>query len=251
VTIEITTVTAAAILIGNELLSGRVADENLHFIATHLVDNGIDLLEVRVIPDDSDKIINTVRELKAQVDYVFTTGGIGPTHDDITSECIAKAFDKPLIQDPETAKILREFFKGRGVEANDERMRMANMPEGAVPVIHEHGPVPGFRMDNVYVMAGVPRAMQAMLLAAIPELRKGDKIVSESLTCDLQEGTIANPLGEIQSRYHDVDIGSYPLSKEYNYHVSLVVRGKNKANVLSAFNEIKKLISELNGISIL
>lgn len=240
-------VTAAAVLIGNELLSGRVVDQNMHYIATSLVDEGIDLVEVRVVPDEGEKIVQAIRELKDRVDYVFTTGGIGPTHDDITAEYIAKAFSQPLIQHPETARILREYFESKGIEANEERMRMANMPEGAEPVLHDHGPVPGFRMENVFVMAGVPRVMQAMLKGAIPLLRKGQKVHSASLRCNLQEGTIAKPLGVIQQKFPQVDIGSYPLSKQFNYDVSLVVRGRDSALVLQVFEEINSLVATLGG----
>ncbi len=240
-------VTAAAVLIGNELLSGRVVDQNMHYIATTLVRCGIELSEVRVIPDDCDAIVNTIRELTDCVDYVFTTGGIGPTHDDISAECIAKAFSKPLIQHPKTAEILRVFFKEKGVEANAERMRMANMPEGAQPLLHDHGPVPGFRIKNVYVMAGVPLAMQAMLDATIPELRKGKRVSSISLRCNLQEGTLAKPLGEIQARFPEVDIGSYPLSREFNRNVALVARCTDVILLDEVKAEIKEMITELGG----
>ncbi|MCB1754850.1 MAG: competence/damage-inducible protein A [Gammaproteobacteria bacterium] len=244
---ETETVRAAAILIGNELLSGRIADENMHYIANALVDAGIVLAEVRVIPDDCELIVKTVRELKEQVDYVFTTGGIGPTHDDITAECIAKAFEQPLIQHPQTADSLRKLFAERGVEANAERMRMANMPQGAVPLLHKRSPVPGFRMENVYVLAGVPVIMRSMLDAAIPELKKGKRVHSASVRCDLQEGTLAKDLALIQQNHKNVDIGSYPLSKEYNHNVSLVVRGVDPDAVRTVSGEIKGLIVRLGG----
>ncbi len=240
-------VTAAAVLIGNELLSGSVADKNMHYIAKSLVQSGITLTEVRVIPDDCDVIVKVIRELRTQVDYVFTTGGIGPTHDDITAESIAKAFDLPLIQHPKTAHILREFFESKNVEVNDERMRMANMPEGAKPVLHDQSPVPGFCIENVYVMAGVPGAMRSMLDAAIPGLKKGKPVHSVSLRCDLQEGTLAKKLAAIQAGYPAIDIGSYPLSQEFHYHVSLVVRGVDKILINEVCTKIKKLIAELDG----
>ena len=240
-------VTAAAVLIGNELLSGSVVDQNMNYIATSLSNAGISLLEVRVIPDLSDVIVNTLLELKDKVDYIFTTGGIGPTHDDITAESIARAFGRPLIQDQRTADTMRRFFESRGVEANDERMRMANMPQGAEPIEHENSVVPGFRIENVYVMAGVPGIMRSMLNAAIPGLKKGLPIHSVSVRCDLQEGTLAKGLAVIQEQYSTVDIGSYPLSREFNYNVSLVVRGTDHSQVAAAEQEIGKLISNLGG----
>ena len=240
-------VTAAAILIGNELLSGSVADANLQYIAKTLVGSGIVLQEVRIVPDDSEVIVATVREMKDKVDYVFTTGGIGPTHDDITAECIARAFSRPLIQHEETADIMRRFFKEKGVEANEERMRMANMPEGAEPVRHDHSVVPGFRMENVFVMAGVPKVMRSMLDAALPLLRKGKPVLSVSIRCDLQEGSLARGLAEIQDEYAAVDIGSYPLSREFNYNVSLVVRGTDQAVLDTVSARIEALIISLEG----
>lgn len=240
-------VNAAAILIGNELLSGRIADENMHYIANSLVAVGITLTEVRVIPDDSEVIISTVNELRARCDYVFTTGGIGPTHDDITAECIAKAFAKPLIEHPETGESLREFFKNKGVDANPERMRMANMPVGAEPLRHEGSPVPGFVMENVYVLAGVPRIMRTMLDAAIPSLRKGLPTLSVSVRCDVAEGTIAKGLAVLQSEYPHVDIGSYPLSREYDFNVTLVIRGTDANQLNTIADKVEQLVGDLSG----
>lgn len=240
-------VTAAAVLIGSELLSGRIADENMHYIANSLVQVGVTLSEVRVIADDCEVIINTVNELRARYDYVFTTGGIGPTHDDITAECIAKAFVKPLIQHPETGKSLRAFFEKKGVEANPERMRMANMPEGATPLKHEGSPVPGFVMENVYVLAGVPRIMQTMLDAAIPQLQKGRPTLSVSVRCDVQEGTLAKGLALLQTEYPNADIGSYPLSREFDFNVSLVVRGTDADELEEIADKVETLIAELGG----
>ena len=244
-------VTAAAVLIGNELLSGSVADKNMHYIACKLVEAGIVLLEVRVIPDDCAVIAATVREMSDKVDYVFTTGGIGPTHDDITAECIAKAFDKPLIQHPETAETLRTFFAEKGVEANAERMRMANMPEGAEPLKHKGSAVPGFRMHNVYVMAGVPSIMQSMLDAAVPGLRTGRPVLSQSIRCDLSEGALAHGLKQIQEDFaDDVDIGSYPLSREEHFHVRLVIRGVDQEINNQVRERIAALIASLDGVII-
>ncbi len=240
-------VTAAAVLIGNELLSGSVADENMHYIAISLVRAGITLEEVRVIPDKGEVIVRTVRELKDRVDYVFTTGGIGPTHDDITAQYIAEAFHQPLIQHAETARFLRDFFQSKGVEANAERMRMANMPAEAVPLEHHNSVVPGFRVENVYVLAGVPKVMRSMLDAAIPGLRKGRRVHSTSIRCDLQEGTLAKGLARIQNEFAGVDIGSYPLSREFNYNVSLVIRGVEADLVDRVAEKVQALIAGLDG----
>lgn len=240
-------VTAAAVLIGNELLSGRIADENMHYIANSLVDVGITLTEVRVIPDDCDVIMSAVNELRARCDYVFTTGGIGPTHDDITAECIAKAFAKPLIEHPEVGKSLREFFNSKGVDANPERMRMANMPVGAEPLRHEGSPVPGFVMENVYVLAGVPRIMRTMLDAAIPMLRKGLPTLSVTVRCDVAEGTLAKGLSLLQFEHPSVDIGSYPLAREYDFNVALVIRGTDSIELNNIADKVEQLISELQG----
>ncbi|HBR99044.1 MAG TPA: competence/damage-inducible protein A [Gammaproteobacteria bacterium] len=240
-------ITAAAVLIGNELLSGSVKDKNLHYIATSLLNAGITLREVRVIPDDCEAIVDAVNTLRASMDYVFTTGGIGPTHDDITAECIAKAFGRDLIQHAETAETMRAYFTSKGVEANDERMRMANMPDGAEPVRNEHSVVPGFRMENVYVLAGVPSVMRSMMDAAIPLLRRGRPIYTSSVRCDLQEGSLARGLADIQNAHPGVDIGSYPLSKAFNYDVSLVVRGTDEALVAQVIDAIVVLIGQLNG----
>ncbi len=242
-----TKVTAAVILIGNELLSGRIADENMHYIATSLVRVGVTLSEVRVIADDCAMIIDTVNNLRSRYNYVFTTGGIGPTHDDITAECIAQAFAKPLIQHPEVCKSLKAFFEAKGVDANAERMRMANMPEGATPLEHEGSPVPGFVMENVYVLAGVPRIMQSMLVAAIPQLEKGRPTISVSVRCNVQEGTLAKGLAVLQLKHPTVDIGSYPLSREFDFNVTLVVRGTDAQELNEIADKIEALIADLKG----
>jgi molybdenum cofactor synthesis domain-containing protein len=240
-------VTAAVILIGNELLSGSVADENMHYIANALVKAGITLTEVRVIADLSDVIVKTVRTLKEQVDYVFTTGGIGPTHDDITAEAIAEAFNQPLLQDPETAKQLKAYFEKKGVDANEAQMRMANMPKGGKPIAHAHSVVPGFFIENVYVLAGVPKIMRSMLDAAIPDLKKGKPVLSVSVRCDVMEGKLAKGLGDIQNMNPELDIGSYPLSKEQDFNVSLVVRGTEQLAIDVAVERIQALIVSLDG----
>lgn len=242
-----TTVTAALILIGNELLSGRTQDTNLHTIANALGAYGIRLVEARVIADDAQTIQATVNTLRAQCDYVFTTGGIGPTHDDITAENIAAAFDVPLIEHPEARSRLVEYFRGRGIEPNEARMRMARTPEGATLVDNPVSVAPGFCIDNVYVMAGVPRIMAAMLENILPELRKGNLMLSASVVCNLPEGELAAPLGEIQARYADADIGSYPGKSADGFRVNLIARSERRDVLESIEQEFEAMIAELSG----
>ncbi len=240
-------ITAALILIGNELLSGRTQDANLSHLALRLSEIGVGLVEARVIPDVEDTIIATVNELRERVTYVFTTGGIGPTHDDITAECIAKAFDVPLIRHPEAERRLLDYFDSRGVEVNEARLRMANTPEGAELIANQISVAPGFCIGNVYVMAGVPKVMQVMVEEILPRLRHGAPITSATVVCDLPEGTVATGLREIQSKYSDLTIGSYPGKANTGYRVSLVVRGAESEEVAAAAADIESLVRDLGG----
>lgn len=240
-------VSAALILIGNELLSGRTQDANLSHLAQRLGEVGISLVEARVIPDVEEKIIATVNELRQRVTYVFTTGGIGPTHDDITAECIAKAFDVPLIRHPEAERRLREYFESRGVEVNEARLRMANTPEGAELIANQISVAPGFSIGNVFVMAGVPKVMQVMVEEILPRLEHGVPISSATVVCDLPEGSVAMGLREIQSKYVDLSIGSYPGRANTGYRVSLVVRGADSEQVAAAAIDIESLVHDLGG----
>lgn len=241
------TVTAALILIGNELLSGRTQDTNLHTLANALGARGIRLAEARVIADDAAVIQDTVNTLRAQCDYVFTTGGIGPTHDDITAENIAAAFGVPLIEHPEARDRLLAYFQSRDVEPNEARMRMARTPEGATLVDNPVSVAPGFRMGNVYVMAGVPRIMSAMLENILPELRQGNRVLSASVICNLPEGELAKPLGEIQARYPDADIGSYPGKSDAGFRVNLIARSENPQTIKQSKHDIIAMIETLGG----
>ncbi len=240
-------ITAALVLIGNELLSGRTQDVNLHHLAQRLSEAGIRLVEARVIPDIEETIIATVNEMRERVSYVFTTGGIGPTHDDITAECVAKAFDVPLIRHPEAARRLIDYFETRGVEVNEARLRMANTPEGAELIANQISVAPGFYIGNVYVMAGVPKVMQVMVEEILPRLEHGTPITSATVVCDLPEGTVAMGLREIQSRYTDLSIGSYPGKANTGYRVSLVVRGADAEQVSAAAAAITSLVRGLGG----
>lgn len=239
------TVTACLVIIGNEILSGRTQDANLNHLALRLNSVGVQLREARVIPDVEDTIVATVNEVRANYDYVFTTGGIGPTHDDITSAAIAKAFGVNIHRHPEAEKILRSHYTDGQV--NEARLKMADVPEGAALLDNPVSAAPGFRMGNVYVMAGVPRICQAMVDAIIPELRGGSPVQSLSITTDLPEGDIADGLTDIQNRYPDVEIGSYPTYKAGGFSTTLVLRSPDAARNSAAGDEIRALISAIGG----
>ncbi|HLJ20350.1 MAG TPA: competence/damage-inducible protein A [Stellaceae bacterium] len=240
-------VTACVLIIGNEILSGRTQDVNLSYLAKGLGQAGVRLREARVIPDVPDVIVATVNEVRARYDYVFTTGGIGPTHDDITNECVAKAFGVPLILHAEAKRILEERYRERGMELNEARLRMAHVPEGAALVLNPISGAPGFRMENVYVMAGVPQIMQAMFEGVKGELRGGRPVRSRAISCGLAEGQLAKGLGEIQARYPDIDIGSYPWYRRGAYGVSLVLRSPDEGRLGLASDEVVDLVRGLGG----
>ncbi|HEY7992008.1 MAG TPA: molybdopterin-binding protein [Stellaceae bacterium] len=238
-------VTACVLIIGNEILSGRTQDTNLNFIAKGLVERGVRLMEARVIPDIADTIVATVNEVRAKYDYVFTTGGIGPTHDDITAECIAKAFGVPLVLNDEIHQMMLKRYPPGGL--NEARLRMAHTPEGASLVPNPIQGPPGFRMGNVIVMAGVPRIMQGMFGAILHELNGGPPIVSRTVNCPLPEGVIARGLGEIQARYPELDIGSYPTFGRGTPETNLVLRGTDTAKLADAVGETTELVRSLGG----
>ncbi|HEY5210601.1 MAG TPA: molybdopterin-binding protein [Stellaceae bacterium] len=237
--------TACVLIIGNEILSGRTQDINLNYIAKGLVERGVRLMEARVIPDIADTIVATVNELRAKYDYVFTTGGIGPTHDDITAENVARAFGVPLILHPEIHQMMLARYQPG--QLNEARLRMAHTPEGASLVPNPVQGPPGFRIGNVIVMAGVPRIMQGMFDAIRHQLNGGPPIRSRSVNCKLPEGLIAKGLGEIQGRYPEIDIGSYPTFARGGPETNLVSRGTDPARLAAAVGEIMKLVSDLGG----
>ena len=242
------TVTACLILIGNEILSGRTQDKNLSFLANGLNEIGIQLREARVIPDIREKIVETVNACRAEFDYVFTTGGIGPTHDDITSECIAEAFGVPMFRDQATIDLLNSYMQRRGrSEMNEARMRMATFPEGAVLIKNEVSAAPGYKIGNVFVMAGVPRIMQAMFEEAKVHLEGGRKMLSRGIAVDLPEGTIAEPLALVQARFREVDIGSYPQMREVGFRVSVVARGTDPDRLDQVVGELMQSLRDLGG----
>lgn len=233
-------VTACVLIIGNEILSGRTQDTNLQHIALTLGKWGIQVREARVVPDVENIIVEHVNEARRSYDYVFTTGGIGPTHDDITAECIARAFAVPLVTHPEIARMLETRPAPPDVMA--ARMRMARVPEGASLVDNTTGGPPGFRIDNVYVMAGIPGVMKAMLGSLEGKLKSGPVVRSRSVTAFLGESTIAQALAEIQAQFPDVDLGSYPFFRQERYGTSLVMRGTDATTLDAVLEAVKTAI---------
>jgi len=238
---------AAVLLIGNELLSGRTQDSNLAYIASRMDGHGIRLLEARVIPDEPDGVINSINELRTRHTYLFTTGGIGPTHDDITADCVAKAFGVTLPHHPEATQRLLEYFAARDIEPNEDRLRMARIPEGASLVDNPVSAAPGFRMQNVFVFAGVPRIMQAMLDSVIPQLRGGAIMHSVTVACDLGEGSLASALRALQAQFSSLDIGSYPGLVQDEFRLSLVVRGTDQVALEQARLLLIDAIAQMGG----
>lgn len=237
--------TAAVLLIGNEVLSGRTKDKNLGFIADYLTAMGIDLKEARVVADEMDDIATAVNALRARYTYVFTTGGIGPTHDDITADAMGQAFGVPVDHDPRAKKILLDFFAEIGREPNEARLRMARVPKGATLIENAVSKAPGFRMENVFVMAGVPKVMQAMMDALAPSLSRGAPVQSATVNFLGGEGDIAKPLGEIQDRYPQLSIGSYPYESPSGFATNLVVRGRDEKALAVAVGEVEHAVAAL------
>jgi molybdenum cofactor synthesis domain-containing protein len=239
------TVTACVLIIGNEILSGRTQDANLSYLAMGLNEVGVRLREARVIPDDGPIIVATVNEVRRKYDYVFTTGGIGPTHDDITAACIAEAFGVPLILHPEAKRLLENHYPPGAL--NEARLRMAHVPEGSTLLPNPISRAPGFRIENVFILPGVPQIMQAIFSEMRHQLRGGAKVLSRSVSCTLGEGTIANDLSALQNRYSDLEIGSYPYFRRADFGVTLVVRGTDRERIVAAVEELKTLIRALGG----
>lgn len=237
------TVTAAVLIIGNEILSGRTQDVNLNYLATRLTALGIKLSEARVVPDIPDEIIAAVNALRARYDHVFTTGGIGPTHDDITSECVARAFSLPLIRHPEAVRRLEARYEPG--QLNEARLRMANTPEGAELIDNPVSAAPGYRIGNVYVLAGVPSIMRAMFDGIAGRLRHGAPIQSCTVGAFLGEGIIAKGLGEIQAAHPELDVGSYPFFRQGKYGASFVIRGADRGRIDAAADSLRRLIRAL------
>jgi molybdenum cofactor synthesis domain-containing protein len=228
-------VTAAVLVIGDEILSGRTKDKNIGYIADFLTALGIDLREVRVVPDIEEEIVAALNALRKKFTYVFTTGGIGPTHDDITADCVAKAFGVSIDRHPEAVEILRERMAKIGGELNEARLRMARIPDGAQLVYNKVSGAPGFWIGNVITMAGVPAIMQAMLDEVAPKLKTGAKMLSETIRADAKEGDVGTELGQIAKANPDVIIGSYPFFDEkLGPNTNIVVRSRDPQKLAAA-----------------
>ena len=235
--------TAAMLVIGDEILSGRTRDANMHHLANELTAAGIDLKEVRVVSDDADAIIAAVRALSDGYDEVFTSGGIGPTHDDITADCIAAAFDVPIDVRDDARALLQAHYDRSGQELNAARLRMARIPEGATLIENPVSTAPGFSLRNVHVMAGVPSVFRAMVESKLATLTKGAPLVTRSLPVMRGEGDIAGPLGEMTARYADLSFGSYPFQRDGVYGANIVVRGAEASRVEAAFAELQQVFA--------
>ena len=237
-------VTAALVVIGDEILSGRTKDVNIGATADFCTELGIDLMEVRVVSDIQEDIVAAVNAVRARYTYVFTTGGIGPTHDDITADAIAKAFGVALPINAEARAMLESRWKQTGTEVNEARLRMARIPEGASLIVNSVSAAPGFRIGNVHVMAGVPKIMLAMLEAIAPTLQGGKKIKSITIRCRVGEGTIGGPLGRIQEEFPDVKMGSYPQMGQTFVMTELVLRSSDEARLEVAAGRVREMVAE-------
>jgi molybdenum cofactor synthesis domain-containing protein len=238
-------VTAAVLIIGNEVLSGRTQDANLKFLAEVLNKVGVRLMEGRVVADDEAAIVAAVNALRRRYDYVFTTGGIGPTHDDITAQCIAKAFRRRFGRNLEAEARLRRHYRPEDV--TEARLSMADMPEGVTLIDNPVSRAPGFRIGNVFVLPGVPRIMQAMFDGLKSTLIGGKPVISRTIVANLPEGLIAEPLEAVQTAYPETEIGSYPFFRLGKLGTSLVVRGVNQGKVNAAAQAIHEMIRGLGG----
>ena len=234
--------TSAILIIGNEILSGRTVDKNTSFIAKWLGELGISVEEVRVIPDKENAIINTLNELRKKYQYVFTTGGIGPTHDDITSESVAKAFEKKYDFNKEAYAILEKYYVNS--DFNDGRKKMAKMPEGASLIYNEQGSAPAFYLENVFVLPGIPSYVELMLPQLRKIIAKGKKIISLSCDAKVRESSIATDLSKIQDKYSDIDIGSYPYSQKDSFGTILVMRGIDETRAYQCKAEVETMLKK-------
>lgn len=236
--------TAAMIVIGDEILSGRTRDSNMHHLAQQVTAVGIDLKEARIVSDDEAQIIDAVNILRKKYTNVFTSGGIGPTHDDITADCIAKAFGVSISVRADARAALATNYADPETELTETRLRMARIPDGAVLIDNPISKAPGFSMENVHVMAGVPAIFETMLAGLLPQLTTGKKILSETISLKLKEGDIAKPLGIIAKENPDTAIGSYPYYTNGTFGCNLVVRSSDPARVSEVAQKIRDTFPE-------
>jgi molybdenum cofactor synthesis domain-containing protein len=239
-------VTAALLVIGDEILSGRTKDKNIGYTAEYLTAIGIDLKEVRVVPDEEPEIVAALNALRARYTYVFTTGGIGPTHDDITADAVAKAFGVSIDYHPHAVEILRARLAQTGGTMNEARMRMTRMPAGAELVLNKISAAPGFRIGNVIVMAGIPQVMQAMLEYVTPQLKTGAKMLSETVRADCREGDIGTELGVIAKNHPAVLIGSYPfMDDERRANAHIVMRSRDPQQLAAVKDAVEVMLKRV------
>ncbi|EAQ03750.1 molybdenum cofactor biosynthesis domain protein [Pseudooceanicola batsensis HTCC2597] len=236
--------TAAMLVIGDEILSGRTRDSNMHHLAGELVKVGIDLKEVRVVPDEAPAIVSALRALSEAHDNVFTSGGIGPTHDDITADCVAEAFGRNIDVRPDARKLLEDAYGARGVEVTEARLRMARIPDDAVLIENPVSTAPGFTLENVHVMAGVPAVFEAMVASVLPGLTGGTPLLSQTWRVMRPEGDIAGPLRALSEAYTDLSFGSYPFQMNGVFGSNVVVRGTDGARVDAAMTELQEVFPD-------
>ncbi len=233
--------TAAMLVIGDEILSGRTRDANMHYLAGQLADQGINFCEVRVVRDDSDAIISAVKSLSTSYDNVFTSGGIGPTHDDITADCIATAFGVKINVRDDARELLAKHYADTGRELNEARLRMARIPDSAKLIDNPVSVAPGFTLGNVHVMAGVPSVFKAMVATVLPTLTGGAPLLSVTLRIELGEGDIAKPLGILASSFSNLSFGSYPFQQDGQHGSNVVIRGTDSMEINAAYSALEAL----------
>lgn len=236
--------TAAMLVIGDEILSGRTRDSNMHYLAQALTKQGIDLCEARMVSDDKQAIVGAVQALSGSFDHVFTSGGIGPTHDDITADAVAAAFGASIGVRQDAYELLAAHYRRQGSEFNEARQRMARIPEGATLIDNPVSIAPGFTLGNVHVMAGVPAVFEAMVASVLPTLTGGAPLLSQSLRIQRGEGEIAGPLSALAAEFSDLSIGSYPFQKDGVYGANIVIRGAEGARVDAAMTRLAALFPQ-------
>ena len=238
-------VTAGILAIGDELLSGRTRDKNIGHLAALLTLSGIDLREVRIVADDEDDIVAALDALRGRYDYVFTSGGIGPTHDDITADAVSRAFGVPCLHDPLAMELLAEMYRKRDLPFTEARQRMARMPQGARHIPNPVSTAPGFVIGNVYVMAGVPQVFEAMVDAVLPTLKTGTPMLSKGVVSPFGEGDIGTPLAAVQRAHPETAIGSYPRYDGEKFSTEIIVRARNEAVLSAAVADVAAMIETI------
>ena len=238
---------AGIIIIGDEILSGRTKDSNINWIACQLDDLGIRLKEARIIPDNSSTIIKTIQDYTNKYTYVFSCGGIGPTHDDITTECVAKAFNQKLYKDTEAMKRLKLHYEGTNIDFNEARQKMAIVPTNSELIDNPVSAAPGYRIENLFVFAGVPKIMQGMFVSILSDLTGGKKLHSKTVSSNIGEGLIAKDLKKIENQFSNVKVGSYPYFKPGSFGTSIVLRSENEVSLEKASEAILEIVIKLGG----